>query len=218
MILPLFFIVFKQTKKTTIHLCRQCVTNDIFFSFYAAAAGSAITGGSFNTFAAIKTQAIGPGEREYHATAAIGSTLFLFGGRDARGTLLGDLWAFDPATRLWTLVANASAPQARMGHGLAAVTMSGGQPCLFLHGGLGSLGPLDDSWCFFPDNKTWLPLPAGPSARYMHACQATATGATVYVFGGLASDQGPGLQLNLLADLWSFDLPTLRYLSIHRHF
>jgi hypothetical protein len=105
------------------------------------------------------------------AAAALGSSIFLFGGRTAidmqQGTL-GDVYKLDTTTHRWETVwkrekqegddnAAANAPAPRSYHAAASL---GGK--LFIFGGCGPSGRLNDLWAFDPDTRTWERMPDPP--------------------------------------------------------
>jgi len=60
-----------------------------------------------------------PPARRDHAATAVDNKLIIHGGVDANGTVLSDLWEFDPASKTWTqLPQNGSAPGASFNHTL----------------------------------------------------------------------------------------------------
>jgi hypothetical protein len=83
-----------------------------------------------------------PSARAAHAAVAIGSRMFVFGGRDSSGRV-NDTFALDAAPLSWSRVAaDAPAPVARSFHVIAPLHPSPGAVCF---GGLGSDGTLLDS-------------------------------------------------------------------------
>jgi N-acetylneuraminic acid mutarotase len=100
--------------------------------------------------------------------------LLLFGGRTLTGTLLADLWAFDPGSNTWTELddggpssgsgQSGGGPPPRMAHTLTYDPDTGN---LVLVGGVAADGDtlLDDVWLY--DDSGWtqvasdMPLPSG---------------------------------------------------------
>jgi hypothetical protein len=78
----------------------------------------------------------------------------LFGGRTITGTLLADLWAFDPVSETWTELDSGSGegPSARMAHSL---TYDPDTDKVVLVGGLTNEGDtrLGDTWHY--QNDQW---------------------------------------------------------------
>lgn len=109
----------------------------------------------------------------------------------------GDLWAFDPAAREWTLLAE-DGPAARSNPALAVDATN---KRAILVDGFTESGFVADTWTLpLGDDPTWQESAVGepvPAARSSH--DAAIAGTALYLFGGL-SDTGP------LADLWQLDL------------
>lgn len=110
--------------------------------------------------------ATGPSPRRDHTlTANDGGTIaYLFGGR-AKGTPLGDLWAFDRAGNAWHKLEASGAPAPRFGHSAAFID---GHLVIFGGQGTGTTF-FNDARAFDPVHGTWTLLrPAGgpPAARY----------------------------------------------------
>jgi len=92
--------------------------------------------------------------------------LLLFGGRTVTGTLLADLWAFDPVAEIWTeLDDGGGGPPARMAHSLTYDPATGN---VVLVGGLSGDGDivLNDTWHY--NQNGWMevtpsPAPAQPA-------------------------------------------------------
>ncbi len=113
----------------------------------------------------------------------------------------GDLWAFDPAARVWTELSPAAGPAARSNPAL--VIDPANARALLLHG-LTENGNAADAWALALDHAeaTWTevaPTADGdvPAARFSH--DAAILGDRLYLFGG----NGDG---GALADLWALDL------------
>lgn len=105
----------------------------------------------------------GPSPRIAHAQAAIDECIYIFGGR-AGITMneepLNDMWKFNTVTHEWSLVhysdeSEGSIPSPRSFHRM--VNMSGK---LFVFGGCGTDGRLNDLYEFNTDTMTWTAHPA----------------------------------------------------------
>ena len=152
-------------------------------------------------------------EAAYHGLAAVGSRLFLFAGSTDTGERVNNqLFAWDDSTLQWSNLTAASpegsnggvggggTPAARRLHGFAS---AGG--ALFVFGGLGVSGLLNDMHRYDPNEGTWAQLPVtdawgrpGPPARKGHGLAAAGAGA-LFTFGGLG-DHG------CLGDLWRYNI------------
>lgn len=112
----------------------------------------------------------------------------------------GDLWAFDPAARNWTLLAAAEAgPGARSNP--AMVVEPGGDDAL-LFGGLTEAGYAADLWTLPLGDAAAIWTETGvagatPSPRASH--DAVVAGTRLYLYGGIGDD-------GALGDLWALPL------------
>jgi N-acetylneuraminic acid mutarotase len=108
----------------------------------------------------------------------------------------GDLWAFDPATRTWTMLAPATSPAARSNPALVRDEASSS---LWLIDGLTEAGYVADLWSLDVQRAgaAWSEVVQDgvvPEARASH--DAVVLDGVVYLFGGYGVN-GP------LADLWT---------------
>ncbi len=123
--------------------------------------------------------------------------LFLFGGQDVTGNLLGDLWKLDPAQRTWTKIAPRGVqPSPRSG---ASLTYDY-KGRLWLFGGETSNGVTNELWIYDIASQQWSLIDAGnkPLARSRHKSACAYGGDYCYVFGGMDANG------NALNDLWKF--------------
>jgi hypothetical protein len=137
-------------------------------------------------------QILEPQRREGAALATLGSTLYLFGGRDR--TAYADTWKWDGAT--FRQLAPAHAPPARSGPAMATL---GGRVVLF--GGLDADGvPLSDTWTFDGGDWTQAAPAHHPAPRDRAGLASLPLGSgQVVLFGGLDAS---GSATN---DTWDFD-------------
>jgi len=133
-----------------------------------------------------------PSARAAHGAAAVGSQMFVFGGRDSSGRV-SDTFALDAATLTWSRVAaDAPAPAARSFHVLAPLHPSPGAVCF---GGLGTDGSLLDSLEVL--DARGAPAWAQPEARsgtWPPACAVAASamlGSRLLVVSAASSDGQP---------------------------
>jgi|GEM_PF-3869670 len=122
--------------------------------------------------------------------------MYLFGGQTEQGSLLGDLWAFDPIKKNWTeLRPNGSRPTARADATLA-YDYDGH---LWLFGGKTTSGVINELWKYDPNTNQWTLVSAanGPSARSKHRATWDPVMKLV-IFGGQDANG------NALNDLWQF--------------
>ena len=110
----------------------------------------------------------------------------------------GDLWAFDPATRIWTELTPSTSPAARSNPALVRDDANG---VIRLIDGLTKAGYTADLWTLDLTGEVpaWVESSRGsvvPEPRASH--DATILNGDIYLFGG-NSNLGP------LADFWVLD-------------
>ena len=120
--------------------------------------------------------------------------MVLFGGQTDGTPFLGDTWAYDPTVKRWSEVKGAG-PSPR-----ALFAAAGTERTLYIFGGLGADGALNDVWSF--DGEKWTRRRAtGTGPRRRGGVEgAVATGPSMLVFGGTTGRAD-------LADLWELSLP-----------
>ncbi|KAF6153785.1 hypothetical protein GIB67_001018 [Kingdonia uniflora] len=91
------------------------------------------------------------------ALAAIGDTVFLFGGRDATCNELNDLYSFETSTKIWTLLSSGDGPTERSYH-----LMKADDSHVYVFGGTGVNGQLNDLWVFDLNDNKWISYPDPP--------------------------------------------------------
>lgn len=149
-----------------------------------------------------------PYRRYGHATAALGSTMWMFGGwisACGQSSVSDELWVFDAGSSTWTRQPPRSLrPSARTSHN----AMTYGSSILTM-GGWDGTSPTDDIWTFNPTSQLWSqlltansPAEPGPSKRYGATLNPIAGGMVLH--GG--SDRGSGMD-DLYRDLWVFTFP-----------
>jgi N-acetylneuraminic acid mutarotase len=144
--------------------------------------------------------ATSPSPRSYFAMAYDDESdrVILFGGSDAVGPL-GDTWAYDVDTDSWTRLARGGGPEPRV---YTAMAYDRETDRVILFGGVRGTeeSPLDDTWAFDLETKTWTQLDAeGPSARGWHVMAADAETGAIVLFGG-----GPSREA-CTDETWIFD-------------
>ncbi|KAG2454804.1 hypothetical protein HYH02_000636 [Chlamydomonas schloesseri] len=115
------------------------------------------------TWRVVEVKGEAPPPRVAHAAAAVGSTLYVFGGRDGRDVGEGasnQLHAFDTTTSTWRLLAPAGSPPPQRSYH----TMTSLGHKLYVFGGCGEKGRLNDLHQYDTATNTWTPL-AVPSAE-----------------------------------------------------
>jgi N-acetylneuraminic acid mutarotase len=126
----------------------------------------------------------------------------LFGGSD--GHLMGDTWAFDPATATWTLLMAVDSPAARpAAREFYSMAYDPGAQRTVLFGGCG-VDPLGDTWSYDSATNTWTDLaPSGetPSPRTYSPLVFVASTGVFVMFGGSEAVAAS----SPVGDTWSYD-------------
>jgi hypothetical protein len=123
-----------------------------------------------------------PTPRYYHAATVVSGELWIFGGLDAAGHVLGDIWTYHPRTNAWEQrTSSGAAPEPRWGHTATAIGDK-----IYLYGGWNATSLADD-YMYILDalTRTWtrgarVGAPCGP--RYGHSAVPTSYG--ISIFGG----------------------------------
>lgn len=173
------------------------------------------------TWNKLATSGLGPSERSSPAVAALGSSIYVFGGvKDdftaAADTFFQDLYRLDITTGQWEAVlVPGAAPPPRAFAGAVADTRRG-QIVIF---GGAHYGPgfsdfvgYDDLWTFAPAAGTWqrrVPRNRGPIGR--SAPTVFIDRSRIYVFGGVTA------AFETLNDLWVYDLDSNRWKELSRN-
>ncbi len=121
--------------------------------------------------------------------------VLLYGGMDTGGHYFGDLWAFSPSGKAWTLLkCGSGGPGAR----IASAVWDGHE--MLLAGGMNKYGMLSDFWAYAPGGGgQWQRLPnMSMTPRAYQTLVWDSTDSRLYAFGGLGAN---GVQLN---DFWSY--------------
>ncbi|XP_057460718.1 nitrile-specifier protein 5-like [Actinidia eriantha] len=87
--------------------------------------------------------------------AAVGETIYVFGGRDATHKELNELYSFDTCTSKWSLISSGdNGPAHRSYH-----SMTANDRWVYVFGGCGVTGRLNDLWAYDVIEKTWIKFP-----------------------------------------------------------
>ena len=127
-----------------------------------------------------------PGVRFCHAMAIVGTNIFIHGGFDSPSFIgKADFWQFDTETATLEQLTTPQGVVAPEGRGHHVMTAVGGD--LWMHGGRGVNGYLDDLWRYSTAEASWEQLmsPKGrakPSARMMHGIAVVGNG--FFIHGG----------------------------------
>ena len=141
-----------------------------------------------------------PSARFGHSLCSVGSSLFMFGGREGTAIdekLLNDLYKFDCETSTWSVVTcSGSVPCPRSYQSMVADSDSG---LLFVFGGCPAAGRLADLHQLDTKTGVWTQLPSGEmEGRGGTPLALTPDGSSLYVVGGFAGRE--------MADIHRFDI------------
>ncbi|KAL2252223.1 UNVERIFIED_CONTAM: Nitrile-specifier protein 2 [Sesamum indicum] len=84
--------------------------------------------------------------------ASIAETIYVFGGRDATHKELNELYSFDTYTNMWTQLS--PGPPHRSYH-----SMTADERRVYIFGGCGNAGRLNDLWAYDVVDKEWIEFP-----------------------------------------------------------
>ena len=155
---------------------------------------------------AVAQDGVHPRAREDHTLTADpgGRAAYLFGGREADGNALGDLWRLDLDTDSWErLRPEGDGPRPRFGHtatwvpGVGLVVWAGQRGQTFF----------DDLWAFEPTSGKWIRISSDgprPRARY-GSCAALGPDGRLWISHGFTDDLGR------FDDTWAFDFARDRW-------
>lgn len=88
--------------------------------------------------------------------AAVGGTIYVFGGRDSTHKELNELYSFDTCTNKWTLLSSGgTGPANRSYHSTTA-----DDQYVYIFGGCGVAGRLNDLWAFDAVDQKWVTFPS----------------------------------------------------------
>ncbi|XP_078431740.1 thiohydroximate-O-sulfate sulfur/sulfate-lyase (nitrile-forming) NSP5-like [Wolffia australiana] len=135
--------------------------------------------------------------------AAIGATIYVFGGRENEEVDLNDLYAFDTETSEWALLSTGDAgPYHRSYHSMAADDRR-----VYVFGGCGAFGTLKDFWAYDVVERKWDELPKPGLSCWPRAGAGLAVaGSKIWVLYGLSGRQ--------LCDVHCFDPSTMEWVEV----
>lgn len=119
--------------------------------------------------------------------ASVGATVFVFGGRDKDHTELNELYSFDTATSTWALLSSGDdGPPHRSYHSMVA---DGEGSRVYVFGGCGNAGRLNDLWAYDVAAGRWEELPSPGAACPPRGGPGLAfAGGKVWVVYGFSGD------------------------------
>ncbi len=146
--------------------------------------------------------ATSPSARHDQAAVAFNNKMYIFGGEDAAGNSLSDVWAFDPIADAWQQQPSQGGAQAWPG-GFDAVAVAIGQQIILYGGSVSSGGALQPATAFAyaynPAHGSWTKLAADPLGPDPGATAAAYAG-DMYVFSSTSSTIE---SFNPVANTWS---------------
>lgn len=138
--------------------------------------------------------------------------MLIFGGKDARGSFLNDLWAYSPDTNTWVqLTTTGAEPEPRTFH--SSVWDPTRDRMLMFGGWNQDLGgtmlktEFSQLWSYEPSSNAWIELdPHGPipAPRYSLSLIWDPTGDQMLMFGGFKFEIRIKGEPTFLSELWSY--------------
>eukprot|EP00960_Hanusia_phi_P057651 763623-Hanusia_phi.AAC.1 len=130
-----------------------------------------------------------PPPRVAHAQAAIGSKIYIFGGRQGIGmdeAPLADMYEFDVVTNRWSRVEpqGGSPPPARSFHRMVAVGKD-----LFVFGGCGTAGRMSDLHRFDTEERKWEAMPSSDKILGRGGASFVHGGGQLFVVAGFSGKE-----------------------------
>jgi len=149
----------------------------------------------------------GPGPRAFHSAVSYvfnsQTFMLIFGGTDGAMVHLNDLWMYDFQKKAWleVLPKSDTKPSPRVGQ-QALVNNIGNRPYMWVFGGQGERGEINDAWLFDITASTWsLIQNVGQMiSRRSYFSAAVFNSTSNIVYGGFVSENN--LTTSLLNDMW----------------
>ena len=137
--------------------------------------------------------------RRYHASAVLGTTLYVIAGSESSGAVR-DIWESTDLGATWTQVATGTRFSARRNH--SAVVLDG---AIYVIGGL----PRDDEvWRSADQGVTWTQVATGARFSARHEHTSAALSSAFYVIGGFDGT-------NRLNDVWKSTDQGVTWTNVH---
>ncbi|KAK7108053.1 uncharacterized protein [Littorina saxatilis] len=136
----------------------------------------------------LQTNGVEVPARNAHASAVVGSSIYIFGGRQGvemgEGSL-ADMHRLDTTTGTWSEVKmTGDIPEARSYHRMTAMGTQ-----IFVFGGCTTSGRLNDLHTFSTDTGIWRKLPTSDAILGRGGAGFTSVGKKLYVVGGFAGTE-----------------------------
>ncbi|TMW95222.1 hypothetical protein EJD97_009212 [Solanum chilense] len=119
--------------------------------------------------------------------ATVGETAYIFGGRDAEHKELNELYSFDTTTNKWTLLSSGDDddPPHRSYHSMTADYRR-----IYVFGGCGNAGRLNDLWGYDVVDKKWIKYPVpGENCKPRGGPGLTVVLGKIWVVYGFSGDE-----------------------------
>ena len=118
--------------------------------------------------------------------AAVGDTIYVFGGRDAEHKELNELYSFDTKTSNWALISSGdNGPPHRSYH-----SMTADEQRVYVFGGCGVAGRLNDLWAFDVVDNKWVEFPSpGENCRGRGGPGLVVAQGKIWVVYGFAGEE-----------------------------
>eukprot|EP00386_Alphamonas_edax_P007310 GDKI01024293.1.p1 GENE.GDKI01024293.1~~GDKI01024293.1.p1 ORF type:complete len:374 (-),score=113.52 GDKI01024293.1:105-1145(-) len=172
------------------------------------------------TWEKLEVTGVAPEARVAHSAAVVGGVIYIFGGRTALADAcaLNDMYAFDTHTRTWTTVHTHDAtsthiPPPRSYHAVSVLKTN-----IYLFGGCGQEGRLNDLWRFDTQTRTWSQLATGECIKGRGGPGFTAMGIHLYVLGGFSGEERGDVHIyDTLKDTWVCGCVKVGETYTHKH-
>ncbi|XP_010252770.1 PREDICTED: nitrile-specifier protein 5 [Nelumbo nucifera] len=117
---------------------------------------------------------------------AVGGTIYVFGGRDSDHKELNELYSFDTSTSEWTLLSSGdTGPDHRSYHSMTADDRR-----VYVFGGCGVAGRLNDLWAFDINDRKWIKFPVpGENCRARGGPGLAVSGGKIWVVYGFSGEE-----------------------------
>ncbi len=147
-------------------------------------------------------QPLSPPPRSEHRMVSGKTGVWMFGGVDGKGQVLGDLWRFDPSALTWEpLPLPPGSPAARRSPGLVRTDAG-----VLLLGGASQTDALSDAWWLSEGTTpSFVPLASALVTPRLEALIAGSWAARLWVYGGVRRDLSAPVPLG---DAWVRDATT----------
>lgn len=118
--------------------------------------------------------------------AAVGGIIYVFGGRDDTHKELNELYSFDTASNRWTLLSSGeTGPPHRSYH-----SMTTDDRRVYVFGGCGVAGRLNDLWAYDVKDREWVQFPApGDECKGRGGPGLAVTGEKIWVVYGFSGEE-----------------------------